>query len=156
MRPGDHGQQAGGMARHYKAEVTVTQIHSCDNTGTNGIGQFYLFERYTDIRAPSVADIPIGLNWYMPKYNPVGILISSTEDQPIYTWTWRFHVYARTAAFVRPLKSIRLNNHFLSTVPYGCGVLRFMDSFLYFGGDSNASEPWEMREQTFPGTTVCE
>src|SRR5208337_4356236 len=42
------------------AQSTVTQIHSCDNVGTNGIGQFYLFQLQAASGSTS-ANIPIGL-----------------------------------------------------------------------------------------------
>ena len=37
-----------------------------------------------------------------------------------------------------------LNSQFLSTLPSGCGIIRFMDSFDGDGGGSNMCEPWEM------------
>ena len=45
---------------------TVTQITACNNPGSNGIGQFYLFN-VQKLVALGVANIPISLQFDMPN-----------------------------------------------------------------------------------------
>lgn len=50
------------------SRVTVTQISSCNNPGTNGVGQFYLFRVEATPGSPD-ANMPIGVNWYFPGFS---------------------------------------------------------------------------------------
>jgi len=122
------------------AQSTVTQIHSCDNPGTNGIGQFYLFQ-VTQTAGSTSANIPVQLYWQNANKAPniSNLLIVGPGD---FTFTLgqplsfdRTHPYA-------------LSNQFLAMLLHGCGVLRFMDSYLGLAGVSQATEVWEMHQLT--------
>ncbi len=128
------------------AESTVTQIHSCDNPGTNGIGQFYLFQ-VLPVSGSTSANVPVGLQLSntskAPNVSNVFILYGGTvSGDPNGDFTFTLG---------QPLTFSRANpyaiaNIFKNSMPNGCGVLRFMDSYLNFSGLSNASEIWEMHQ----------
>ena len=136
------------------AEATVAQIHSCDNTGSPvGIGQFYLFQVTQTPGSPD-ANLPLGLRFSMPYFDGSKGTSNPSYNHPHITnlfilgpgdFTYTLGV---PLSFDRTVAPYRFNSRFLSTVPYGCGVLRFMDSFLQDAGISNVTEPWEMRNIT--------
>ena len=120
----------------------VTQTTSCDNTGSGGIGQFYLFQVSRASGSPDF-NVPIGLQW------------TNSAGHAYVSNLWILGPNEFTYTLGTPLSFDRTNpyaisSQFLSTIPNGCGCLRFMDSVLGWGnaGISNVCEPWEMRNLT--------
>ena len=126
----------------------VEPYHSCDNTGSSGIGQFYMYQ-VSQTLGSVCANIPIYLQWTneqkTPNISNLYILYGGkTSGDPNGDFTW---TPGTPLTFSRPTTPY-VANIFKNSMPNGCGVLRFMDSMLGDAGVSNVSEPWEMHGLT--------
>ena len=142
---------------------TVTQVTSCNNPGTNGIGQFYLFD-VQPISGSGTANISFSLVYTMPnggtatQLQNVYVLGPGDFTVPSLTNTsWSFPRPAPPG----PLSWIWTENFFKN----GCGSMRWVDGLLGQGtsGNTQVTEPWEMHElydyswdvqQFWPAVTV--
>ena len=128
------------------AETVVTQVTSCNNPGSNGIGQFYLFN-VQQASGSSVANIPISLQWYMPNGgsspNIANLYILGPGDFTVPSLTNTSWSFPRPTA-PGPLSSQWTANLYLNS----CGCMRWMDPLCGQGsaGTCNTCEPWEMHE----------
>ena len=125
---------------------TVTQVTSCNNPGTNGIGQFYLFDVQPTSGSGS-ANIPISLVYTMPNGGSTthleNVYILGPGDFTIPSLTDTSWSFPRPAA-PGPLSWIWAGNFFKN----GCGSMRWVDGLLGTGtsGNTQVTEPWEMHE----------
>ena len=134
----------------YKSPMqsVVTQITACNNTGSNGIGQFYLFN-VQPVSSPVTTNLPISLEYYMPNggntpnFANLYILGPGDFQIPSLTTEW-------TSGFPRPTTSPGpLGQQWLSNLfGNGCGSMRWGDPMTGGGaaGSCNTCEPWEMHQ----------
>ena len=125
------------------AASIVEPIATCNNPGSDGIGQFYLF----NVESPAgsfVANIPISLQWsnagLAPDIANLYILGPGDFTVPSLTNTsWTFPCPAAPGP---------LSNQWLSNFANGAGCMRWIDVLLGFAtaGNCNMCEPWEMHE----------
>ncbi len=128
------------------AAATVVQMHQYDNPGTNGIGQFYVYQ-VSQTAGSSVANIPISLQFYMPHW-------SATNKAPQIANLWIVGPAdlqlpaSGPLTFDRFSQPFALSNYLLANMGNGVGVLRWMDAILGLGsgGNTNLSEPWECHQ----------
>ena len=135
------------VATYYSpARSVVTQITACNNPGSNGIGQFYLFNAQ-QASGSGVANIPISLQFAMPNGgtspNIANLYILGPGDftVPSLTAEW-------TSGFPRPAAPGPLNSQWLSRFANGCGCMRWDEVLIGLGsaGNTRACEPWEMHQ----------
>ena len=134
------------IVQSWNSAATITQISSCDNVGSGGLGQYYLFEVTSS-----------GLNWN----NQSSVNASISLQYPpgpgntYITNLWILGPGEFTYALGTPLSFDRSNPYaisqaFLKALPNGVGSMRFMDSLLVpaCAGCSLLCEPWEGRQVT--------
>lgn len=145
---------------NWGSSAVVTQITSCDNSGINGIGQFYLFEVICSGFRPSYVDFP-----GMPTFNTsISLQYPSGSGNTWIENLWILGPEEFTFTLGTPLSFDRsnpwqLSNSFLSTIPYGVGSIRFLEALIGAGsnGVSMVCEPWEGRQitdQSWNGYTI--
>ncbi len=122
----------------------VTQITSCDNPGTGGLGQYYLFQ---------VTSTGINPNTGMPCFNvPLDLQYPSGSGSRWITNLWILGPGEFTFTPGHPLSFDRsnpwaLSNAFLSQAPAGIGSFRTNEALIGAGSDgiTMVCEPWEGR-----------
>ena len=126
------------------AICTVTQITSCNNTGSGGLNQYYLFQVTSNhlggsmpcFNAPLQLSYPAGSgNSYIQN---LWILGPGDFTVPLSgNTTWSFN---RSNQWT-------LSNNFLSQVPNGIGSFRTLEALVGVGTDgiTNLCEPWQGR-----------
>ena len=119
--------------------ATVTQITTCNNPGSNGIGQYYLFNVQPYSSSTGTANIPITLAYYMPNGghspNIANLYILGPLDFTVPSLTNTSWSFPRLAA-PGPLSNQWLTNLFGN----GCGSMRWGD------WSDQTCEPWEMHQ----------
>jgi hypothetical protein len=119
---------------------TVSQVHSVDNTGSSGIGQFYMFNAQ-QTEGSTVAYMSLGLQLVNANRTPniTNLVIYGPGD---FTYTIgvpltldRSDPYALSSVFLD-----RLHN--------GAGCFRWLDSVIGYANACNMSEPWELHKLT--------
>ena len=126
-------------------QVTVTQITSCDNTGSGGLDQYYLFQ---------VTANPTGAG--MPNFNvPLYLHYPSGSGATWITNLWILGPGEFTFTPGHPLSFDRsnpwaLSNTFLNQAPSGIGSFRTLEALTGAGTDgiTNLCEPWQGRLAT--------
>ncbi len=117
--------------------ATVTQITGNNNPGTNGLGQYYLFE----VQATPdsfTANIPLALQWVnfsgtswvsnLWIVGPGDFVVPESNNT---TWT-----FDRSNPFA-------LSSTFLTRLANGAGSMRWLDATLGFANNCNMTQPWE-------------
>ena len=128
------------------ARSVVTQITACNNPGSNGIGQFYLFNAQ-QASGSGVANIPIALQFAMPNGgtspNIANLYILGPGDFTVPSLTAN-----ASLGFPRPAAPGPLNSQWLSRFANGCGCMRWDDGLDRFrvGRSTLTCEPWEMHQ----------
>ena len=122
------------------AKCTSTQVTSVDNVGSGGLNQFYMFNVQRTSGSPS-ANTPLGLQ------------IVNSAQTPLISNLWIVGPGDFTYTTGVPLTFDRsdtyaLSGQFMERLANGVGSMRFADSWITFGSESNESEPWELRNLT--------
>jgi hypothetical protein len=115
---------------------TVTQIHTCDNPGSGGVGQFYLFN-VQRVGGSTTAHAPISLQWTNAAKAPqvANLFILGPGDFNVPSLSNTSWSFPRT-------NPLQFTNQFLQAMANGVGTLRGPSEVQ---NQSNVSEPWEQR-----------
>jgi len=118
---------------------TVTPITTCNNPGSNGLGQYYLFNLQPYSSSTGTANIPISLEYYMPNGgrspNIANLYILGPGDFTIPSLT------NTSWSFIRPTGPGPLSNQWLINLfGNGCGSMRWGN------WSDQTCEPWEMHQ----------
>ena len=133
------------------AQSVVSQDSTCTgvtNSGTSGIGQYAMF-KLAAASGSTVANLPIAVQYNMPSFSAGVNCTPNISNLTIYGPGDFSYTSGLPLSFVPPTIPA-LSNFVSSHLPYGVGVLRFIDSLLGSGdaGNCNLAEPWELRGLT--------
>ena len=118
--------------------TVVTQITSCDNHGTNGIGQYYLFQvTSTSVDSSGHPSFSVNLNLTYPVGSGATYVTNLFILGP-----GEFTFTLGTPLTFDRSQPLVVANSFKAAIPSGVGSMRFEDSLNYL---SQAVDPWEVR-----------
>jgi hypothetical protein len=120
--------------------VTVTPVTANSNPGTNGQGQYYLFQVVQNLSLATDLNIQLSIELYNSQSNPnIGMLGNLWIVGP---GDFQVPTGSNPVSFDRT-HPYDLSRAFLSRFPYGLGSMRWADSTLGFSVGSYTTQPWE-------------